>query len=43
MFFERDGRHVPVAEPSYILRQLMSMTAFTLAEDAASVVVTHRG
>ena len=38
MFFERDGRHVPVAEQSDGLRQLMSMTLFDLAEGAANVV-----
>jgi putative ATP-dependent endonuclease of OLD family len=38
MFFERDGRHVPVAELSDGLRQLMSMTLFDLAEGAANVV-----
>ena len=38
MFFERDGRHVPVSEQSDGLRQLMSMTLFDLAENAANVV-----
>ena len=38
MFFERDGRHVPVAEQSDGLRQLMSMTLFDLAEGTANVV-----
>ena len=38
MFFERGGRHVPVAEQSDGLRQLMSMTLFDLAEGAANVV-----
>ncbi len=38
MFFERDGRHMPVAEQSDGLRQLMSMTLFELAEGAANMV-----
>ena len=38
MFFERDGQHVPIAEQSDGLRQLMSMTLFDLAEGAANVV-----
>lgn len=39
MFIERDGEHVPLAEQSDGLRQLMSMTLFDLAEGAANVVV----
>ena len=38
MFFERDGEHVPIAEQSDGLRQLMSMTLFDLAEGTANVV-----
>ena len=38
MFFERDGDHVPIADQSDGLRQLMSMTLFDLAEGAANVV-----
>lgn len=38
MFFERDGQHVPMAEQSDGLRQLMAMTLFDLAEGAANVI-----
>lgn len=38
LFFDRDGQHVPVAEQSDGLRQLMMMTLFDLAEGAANIV-----
>jgi putative ATP-dependent endonuclease of OLD family len=38
LFFDRDGRHVPVAEQSDGLRQLMMMTLFDLAQGAANIV-----
>lgn len=38
MFFERDGTHVPLAEQSDGLRQLMAMTLFDLAEGAANII-----
>ncbi|HXC77611.1 MAG TPA: AAA family ATPase [Candidatus Acidoferrum sp.] len=38
MFFELDGKHVPITEQSDGLRQLMSMTLFDLAEGTANVV-----
>ena len=38
MFFERDGAHVPLAEQSDGLRQLMAMTLFDLAEGAANII-----
>lgn len=38
MFFEREGEHVPIADQSDGIRQLMSMTLFDLAEGTANVV-----
>ncbi|WP_284746014.1 ATP-dependent nuclease [Amycolatopsis sp. RTGN1] len=38
LFFDRAGRHVPVAEQSDGLRQLMMMTLFDLAQGAANIV-----
>jgi putative ATP-dependent endonuclease of OLD family len=38
MFFERDGAHVPLAEQSDGLRQLMAMTLFDLAEGEANII-----
>jgi putative ATP-dependent endonuclease of OLD family len=38
LFFDRDGQHVPVSEQSDGLRQLMMMTLFDLAQDAANII-----
>ena len=38
LFFDRGGQHVPVSEQSDGLRQLMMMTLFDLAQDAANIV-----
>lgn len=38
MFFDRDGAFVPLSDQSDGMRQLMAMTLFDLAEDAANVI-----
>ncbi|MFD4252537.1 ATP-dependent endonuclease [Amycolatopsis thermoflava] len=38
LFFQQDGRHVPLTEQSDGIRQLMSMTLFDLAEGSANVI-----
>ncbi len=38
MFFKRNDQHIPIAEQSDGLRQLMAMTLFDLAEGTANVV-----
>lgn len=38
LFFDHEGRHVPVVEQSDGLRQLMMMTLFDLAQGAANIV-----
>lgn len=38
MFFNRGGTHVPIADQSDGLRQLMAMTLYDLAEGAANII-----
>lgn len=38
MFFNRDGTHVPIADQSDGVRQLMAMTLYDLAEGAANII-----